>query len=115
ENNIERCISAFDEQDLVRRDMLVLLMRAVIQRDVEGDFAELGVFRGVTAKLIHHYAPERAVHLFDTFTGFDDRDLQAEPIGTNIDDARIWFRDTSMAEAMAYIAPINANVHVYSG
>jgi len=111
----ERHISAFDELDLARRDMLVLLMRDVIQRKVKGDFAELGVFRGATAKLFHHYAPERQLHLFDTFVGFDDRDLQAEPKGNINYDARGWFGDTNMAEAKAYIAPLNKNVHFYPG
>ena len=114
-NNIAREISFFDELDLVRRDMLVLLMRNIVQRDVKGDFAELGVFRGLTAKLIHHYVPERPLHLFDTFTGFDNRDLQAEPIGTDVEDARKWFRDTNVAGVTAFIAPINTNVHIYPG
>lgn len=114
-NQAGRNISAFDELDLARRDMLVLLMRDVIRRNVKGDFAELGVFRGATAKLFHHYAPERPLHLFDTFAGFDDRDLRAEPEGNVVYDARGWFSDTNLAEATAYIAPLNKNVHFHPG
>lgn len=113
--SVIREISMFDAGDLIRRDMLVLLMRSVIQRQVVGDFAEVGVFRGLSAKLIHYYAPDRPLHLFDTFTGFDERDLQAEQTGTDTDDARKWFRDTTMAEAAQYIAPKNLNVHFHPG
>ena len=59
--------------DTVRRDMLVLLLRDLIERRVPGDMAELGVYKGLTARLIHHYAPERTLHLYDTFQGFDPR------------------------------------------
>lgn len=44
--------------------------------EVKGDLAECGVFEGTTARGMAEYcrrhAPERAVHLFDSFTGFPD-------------------------------------------
>ena len=115
---VARHICMFDERDLVRRDMLVLLMRTVIQRQVDGDFAEVGVFRGLSAKLIHYYAPDRPLHLFDTFTGFDERDLRverAEHEGTDTNDAAQWFKDTTMSDAVRYIAATNSNVHFHAG
>ncbi|MEP6962582.1 MAG: TylF/MycF/NovP-related O-methyltransferase [Acidobacteriota bacterium] len=36
---------------------------------LDGDMAELGVAYGASAKLISEYAPNRALHLFDTFEG----------------------------------------------
>lgn len=41
-----------------------------------GDYAELGTFRGITASLIWaRKAPGATFYSFDTFEGFDDRDL----------------------------------------
>ena len=79
EDRVDRRICSLEAWDNVRRDMLVLLMRSVIARRVEGDFAELGVYQGGSARLIHHYAPERVLHLFDTFSGFDARTMCCAP------------------------------------
>ncbi len=45
---------------------------------IVGDFAELGVYKGDTAKLLQLLAPERKLHLFDTFLGFTNEHLSAE-------------------------------------
>ena len=45
---------------------------------VPGSFAELGVYKGETARVMHLCAPERTLHLFDTFEGFPSEDLKDE-------------------------------------
>ena len=45
---------------------------------VPGDVAELGVYRGDFAVLLNLAFSERRLHLFDTFDGFDERDIAAE-------------------------------------
>lgn len=40
--------------------------------------AEAGVFEGDFAKWINVYFPDHALHLFDTFEGFDERDILKE-------------------------------------
>ena len=45
---------------------------------VVGDFAELGVYKGNSAKMLQEMDPERMIHLFDTFTGFPSTDLEGE-------------------------------------
>lgn len=40
--------------------------------------AEAGVFEGDFAKWINYYFPSRTLHLFDTFEGFDERDINKE-------------------------------------
>lgn len=111
----ERRIESLDPWDNVRRDMLILLLRSVIERRVEGDFAELGVYRGQTAKLIHHYAPERKLHLFDTFEGFDTRDAETEAAVTGAGFERCAFRDTSLNDVKQHIAARNDTVRFYQG
>ena len=34
---------------------------------IEGNLAELGVYRGTTAKILHTLLPQRRLYLFDTF------------------------------------------------
>ncbi len=50
------------------------------KENIKGDFAELGVHKGETAKIIYEMDPARKLHLFDTFAGFDAQDLQHEKI-----------------------------------
>lgn len=55
-----------------------LLARQLEERHIPGDAAEVGVYRGDFATLINAALPGRKLHLFDTFTGFDDRDILIE-------------------------------------
>jgi O-methyltransferase len=48
------------------------------ERRVEGAYAELGVYKGESAEILHLMSPERDIHLFDTFEGFAEKDLKDE-------------------------------------
>lgn len=79
--------------DLPRLYALLLNINQVMQEDVEGDFAEIGVYRGNSAAVLAHYARQynRSVFLFDTYEGFEQRDL------TGIDAQKLHeFGDTSL-------------------
>lgn len=43
-----------------------------------GSVAEVGVFQGEFAKIINGCFPDRTCYLFDTFEGFDERDIKYE-------------------------------------
>ncbi|MEI6780818.1 MAG: TylF/MycF/NovP-related O-methyltransferase [Verrucomicrobiota bacterium] len=110
-----RKVLPLEAWDTVRRDMILLLLRELIAREVQGDLAELGVYRGYSARLIHHYLPERKFYLFDTFTGFDERDVKAEHAATGRKtDARA-FSQTGVERALSNIAPQNGNVETFPG
>ncbi len=74
--------------DPVRYATMILAIQTVVRTQIKGDLAELGVFDGSTSKLIHSYAPDRKIYLFDTFGGFPDRDLKGKHDGR--------FKDTSI-------------------
>ena len=61
--------------DPTRVQSLNLLAREIIEREVMGEIAELGVYRGEFARRISSLFPDRRFYLFDTFEGFDSRDL----------------------------------------
>jgi hypothetical protein len=71
----------------------ILNIKQVIAENVPGDFAELGVWRGNTASILAYYAAKagRKVYLFDTFDGFNERDLKGIDKGK-----QLLFADTSM-------------------
>jgi len=48
------------------------------KEDIQGSFAELGVYKGDSAIVIHLMDPSRTFHLFDTFEGFQQKDLDIE-------------------------------------
>src|SRR4030042_1886427 len=60
----------FRSQDPLRYQFIALAITQLKKDCITGAFAEAGVFRGVTSKIIHRLAPERLLYLFDTFTGF---------------------------------------------
>lgn len=110
-----RTISKFPAWDNVRRDMLILLLRRVLAEGVPGNFAEVGVYKGLTARLIHHYAPERVLYLFDTFQGFTERSVSRELAATGHLVSAAHFSDTSIEAVRAFIQPQNNNVRFIQG
>lgn len=102
------------EYDRVRSDMLALLLREIVVAQVPGSLAELGVHQGASARLIHHYCPERRFYLLDTFEGFAAKDLKAEgmPVGFNGEAA---FANTSLELARRNIAPVSDTLRFIQG
>lgn len=74
----------------------------------DGSFAECGVYKGGTAKLLLELASNRSLYLFDTFEGMPEvdptRDLHAPGD----------FADTNLASVTEYLAP-RANVTLVPG
>ena len=66
----------FETHDFVRISSLELLAQEMNTGQVEGDCAEVGVYKGDFASVINRYFPKRRLYLFDTFKGFDARELE---------------------------------------
>ena len=80
---------------------------------VPGVFVELGVYKGESARVIHHLDPGRPFHLFDTFSGFPAIDLSLETgeAATYTPDN---FADTNVQSVLGKIAG-NHNIYVHQG
>jgi Macrocin-O-methyltransferase (TylF) len=79
--------------DAARFISLVLNIRQLLEEGVDGDFAELGVWKGNSAALLAYFASgsNRRLFLFDTFSGFDQRDM------VGLDESKpLEFADTSL-------------------
>jgi O-methyltransferase len=63
-------------------EMYAVYSLAGAQQALEGDYAEVGVYKGATARLICQAKGEKALHLFDTFEGLpelSDEDIRFAP------------------------------------
>ena len=78
--------------DKPRSIMLHTILSSIVDSNINGSFAELGVYKGDTALIINEYAKNRNVYLFDTFDGFVLKDLKKENINEKLIDN---FLDTS--------------------
>ena len=84
---------------------LMLALSAVSK--VPGDVAEVGAFRGGSAKLLAWVAPQRTLHLFDTFEGLPEPGEK---------DSKLFCRGqyhASEAKLREYLA--GCNVRIYKG
>jgi hypothetical protein len=79
--------------DLPRLYSIILNVRQTLDDHVPGDMAELGVYRGNSAAVLAYYARMhyKNLVLFDTFEGFDQRDLMGVDRSRNFE-----FADTSL-------------------
>jgi hypothetical protein len=64
--------------DIARLYMFYHNLKALDERGTPGALAELGVYKGNSAKILHLASPMRKLYLFDTFEGFDARDVNTE-------------------------------------
>jgi len=68
--------------DWARLYFLIATAEDIAERGVPGAIAELGVYRGASAKVLRLLLPGRPLYLFDTFEGLDQRDLaKGGPVG----------------------------------
>jgi O-methyltransferase len=64
--------------DYVRFSSLELIADEINKKGIIGCVAELGVYKGDFAQHINESFPDRKLYLYDTFSGFDERDLKTE-------------------------------------
>jgi O-methyltransferase len=83
------------------------------KENIKGAFAELGVYKGETAKIIHALDNSRQLHLFDTFEGFNNNDLKPET-GEAATYSSKSFADTNENKVLQYING-NNNIIVHKG
>lgn len=102
------------ERTIIHEERLYILYqfsKMVISNRLPGNIAELGVYKGGSAKLlakVFQDVPEKLVFLFDTFTGMPETDPEKD-----------WhkkgdFSDTSLQSVLEFLADCS-NVKVYQG
>jgi O-methyltransferase len=72
--------------DYVRHATTELICRQIKSQGLPGGIAELGVYQGFWARVVNYHLPDKTIYLFDTFKGFDRRDLAGqERVGLSSD------------------------------
>jgi len=82
--------------DYIRLSTLELISFEIKKRNLAGNLAELGVYKGKFARYINQFFPDRKLYLFDTFKGFDKRDTAGEK-SENYSSGAQDFSDTSVS------------------
>jgi hypothetical protein len=92
--------------DMSRFYFFCLALDVIAKEGLDGDIAELGVYKGGTAALLAKFARKlgRTAYLFDTFEGFDNADLTGLDAGTPVG-----FIDTSLEYVRAAVGDDSVN------
>ena len=100
--------------DKIRLYNFWLQIQRINKEGLNGDFAELGVYKGESARLLHLMDPDRNFHLFDTFEGFTGTDLKPET-GEAATYSTRSFADTSRDKVLKYIGGNRNKLIIHSG
>lgn len=89
------------QNDYIRVKTFELLVSEIDSRNIDGNVAELGVFRGEFAQYINAAFPNRKCYLFDTFEGFKENELIDDFETTDVQNVfREFFKETTIDEVM---------------
>jgi hypothetical protein len=99
--------------DVARLWSILLNCKQVMDEGIEGDFAELGVWRGNTAAILAYFAAhnKRELFLFDTYEGFSSKDIR----GIDATKPENLFRDTSIEMVKEVIGEHSSVCHFEKG
>ncbi|WP_291728597.1 TylF/MycF/NovP-related O-methyltransferase [Bernardetia sp.] len=91
--------------DLGRFFFLNLCIESLLDENIIGNVMEIGVYKGNSGFLLAKYARQvgTTCYLFDTYEGFDQRDIQGIDSNTNKDS----FKDTSLADVKRVVGEEN--------
>jgi O-methyltransferase len=86
-------------RSLLTHDRLFMIYQyARLANARQGDIAEVGVYRGGTAKLLARTCPDTTIHLFDTFAGMPQADASIDR------HKKGDFADTSLAQVQDFLS-----------
>ncbi len=100
-------------KDRIRFYTLWLHLKRIKEKNIEGNIAELGVYKGETAKLIHHMLSDRKIYLFDSFSGLPKQVIREDCDG-NVRPQTVNFENTTPKEVIDFIGG-NDNVIIKEG
>lgn len=84
----------------IRISNFELVVQEIIEKDLNGCVAEVGVYKGEFAKYINKAFPEKRFYLFDTFEGFSAKDIDVES-SKDLSDGKQDFSNTTIEEVLA--------------
>ena len=88
--------SIYEVGDTARDIFLKHMAEEIYRRGLDGAVAEAGVYQGDFASAINRNFPDKKLYLFDTFEGFDARDIAIETRYDEKPDRGVQFASTSV-------------------
>lgn len=83
---------SYQESFSMRNIFLRRFADYVSSKSLRGSVAEVGVYRGDFARKINQHFSNKRLYLFDTFDGFDEKDLAIEfTVNKNLDSFNHWY------------------------
>ena len=107
-----------DRGDLVRFYFLLNQIEYIKNNNIDGLIAEVGVFKGTTARFFHEALHDKKILLFDTFEGFHKRDIKHQKEnsraevggwGTSISEVKIFIGNSEMIKFFPGYFPETTN------
>ncbi|MCD8018297.1 MAG: class I SAM-dependent methyltransferase [Clostridiales bacterium] len=85
----------------IRSATLWRMAKRIQEQSIPGNIAELGVYKGDLAWKLNLLFPDRSLYLFDTFEGFDKRDVEQESAHSFSRAQKGDFSDTDKSAVLA--------------
>jgi len=103
------------ERDILMTPLDAFSLCSIVkmQSNLEGEMAEVGVYRGGSSKLICELKSDRKLHLFDTFEGLPQTS-ESDTISKNIYWKTAQFSGTSLESVKKYLEKYD-NIFFYKG
>lgn len=92
----DQCLLSDFYKDFVREQTVSLIGNIIHEKNLEGEIAELGVFRGDFTLVLNSVFQGRRLYLFDTFEGFDAQDVKEDTAIENESGELGKFKNTSV-------------------
>lgn len=103
------------QKDYFRFRTFELVSKQIVEENVGGAVAEFGVFRGSFAALINKHFKHKKLYLFDTFEGFNRRELEKEiELGRTTESFGEFYSDTTMERVISSL-PYPDNIVMCKG
>ena len=108
-------VKKYFPRDYNRVYLIYSQLKRLDGENIQGDLAEVGVYKGYTARLINLCSPARELHLFDTFEGQPDN-VEASVDGKEYGSIlkKISLDDTSLEQVQNLVGEA-PNIHYYQG
>ncbi len=95
-----RRLMDLDDGDYVRFSTLELMAFEIQSKGLKGNVAELGVYQGAFARKLNDLFKDRLLYLFDTFEGFEKKDIVREEKDRFSSPRDSAFSDTSISKVL---------------
>lgn len=90
------------QEDYCRYRSFELFANEIIKNNIDGETAELGVYKGTFSRLINASFPQRTLYLFDTFESFNEEEFLCELENGQVpDNFYDIFKNTSESQVLS--------------